>query len=57
MNPMLLLSSHLVIHHDGEPGWEVGDGCVDEVLTRVGAADGGHAPAIGHAPRHLQLVN
>ena len=26
------------------------------MLARVGAAEGGHSPTVGHAPRHLHVV-
>ena len=47
---------HLVVHHHGQPGGEVGDGGVDEMLTGVAPTDRWYSSTVCHPASHLHVV-
>ena len=47
----------MVVHHHRQPGGEVWDCRIDEMLARVVAADGWYPPTVGHPSRHLHVVS
>ena len=46
-------AAHLGVHHHGEPGGEIRDGGVDEVLAGVAATQCGDVAAVCHPAGHL----